>query len=435
MSLQETTMSLRIDNIHPVQDGVPAPQATSILVREDCIVALGQDAVHAVAERVLDGGGQWLLPGLIDLNCHLGEPGPDRRGTIATETRAAARGGFTSLCAVPETSLINDSSAVTHLILDAAAQRGVVRILPIGALTRGLAGEHLSDMVGLTKAGCVALGNGSRPLRDARVLRRCMAYAHTFGITLFVQPENAVLAADGCAHDGIMAARLGLPGIPAEAETAAVSELLLLAEDTGVRLHLSQLSCARSVALLRQAQQQGQAVSADVAMHHLVYTDAMIEDYDGRFHCRPPLREDADRQALREAVAEGVISAICSQHRPQDAAAKLAPFAATETGLSGLETTLSLGLRLVQQKVLSQQRLFAALTSGPAAVLDRPAPVIAVGAPADLCLLQPQATWTVTAQSLLSTGKHAPALGEALPGVVTLTLVGGQIAYQAGTSL
>ncbi|TVP55699.1 MAG: dihydroorotase [Halomonadaceae bacterium] len=421
---------LRIDQIHPLQDGQPAKQATSVLIANGQIVAMGAQAINATADQVIDGAGQWLLPGLIDLNCHLGEPGPDRRGTIATETLAAAKGGFTQVCAVPETSPVNDSGAVTHLILDLAAQQGQVRVLPVGALTRGLAGEMLSDMVGLMGAGCIALGNGGRALRDARVLRRCMAYAHTFGFTLFIQPENAVLAADGCAHDGALAARMGLPGIPAVAETTAVSEMLLLAEETGVRLHLGQLSCARSVQLVRAAKARGLAVTADVAMHHLVYTDQVITGFDGRFHVRPPIREESDRKALLAGVEEGTIDAICSQHRPQDQAAKQAPFAATEAGLSGLETTLSLGLRLVAQGQLSQGALLRALIPGPAAVLGQPLPQLAVGLPADAVLLRPDGQWTVSPQTLLSTGKQAPAMGETLPGVVSLTMVAGQIVYQ-----
>ena len=422
---------LRIENIRPVQHGEPSQALTSVLVADGQIALIGDQARHGEADQVIDGGGQWLLPGLIDLNCHLGEPGPDRRGTIATETLAAARGGFTRVCAVPETSPVNDSSAVTHLIRDLAAQSGRVHVLPVGAMTRGLGGEHLSDMVGLSSAGCVALGNGGRPLRDARVLRRCMAYAHTFGIRLFVQPENAVLAADGCAHDGALAARMGLPGIPAVAETTAVSELLLLAEETGVRLHLGPLSCARSVALVRAAKAQGLAVTADVTMHHLGYTDQVITGFDGRYPVRPPLREESDRQALLRGVEDGVIDAICSQHRPQDHAAKQAPFAATEAGLSTLETTLSLGLQLVAQGQLSRTALLRGLCQGPAEVLSEPVPELAAGRVADLFLLDAQAQWAVSEETLLSTGKQAPALGERLPGVVSMTMVGGQIVYRA----
>jgi len=424
-------MSTRIDNVYPwLPEGRLSEQPVSVLIENGLIRALGDEAAGASATEIVDGNGQWLLPGLIDLNCHLGEPGPDRRGTIATETRAAAKGGFTTVCAVPDSSPINDSGAVTHLILDLAARQGAVRVLPVGAMTRGLEGDRLSDMAGLTSAGCVALSNSGHPVRDACIMRRCMAYAHTFGITLFVQPENPVLAADGCAHEGAVASRLGLPGIPAVAETTAVSELLLLAEETGVRLHLSQLTCARSVNLVRQAREQGLPVTADVAIHHLVYTDAVIAGYEGRFHCRPPLREESDRAALRAAVEEGAITAVCSQHRPQDGAAKQAPFADTEAGLSTLETTLSLGLELVQDGVLSMPALIRSLTAGPAAVLGQQAPVIAAGATADLCLLQADRSWTVTADSLISAGKHAPALGESLPGVVTLTLVNGEVVWR-----
>ena len=294
-----------------------------------------------------------------------------RKGNIASETRAAAHGGFTTVCASPETSPVNDSGAVTNLILDSVASRGVVRVLPIGAITRGLDGDMLSDMAGLKAAGCVAVGNGSRGVRNARILRRCMAYAQTFGLTVMFSPENTALAADGYAHDGQVTTRLGLLGIPEVAETAAVMEMLLLAEETGVRLHLSQLSCARSVEMLAQARDRGVKVTADVAMHQLVFTESALAGFDSRFHVRPPLRGEADRQALVAGVRDGVIDAIVSQHQPHDSAAKQAPLPATEPGLSSIESVLSLGLELVQNHELELPDLLRALTAGPAAVLGR----------------------------------------------------------------
>lgn len=421
-------MSLRIDNIRVVRNGEPDSATCSVLVDEGRLVACGENL--AGGDETLDGEGQWLLPGLIDLNCHLREPGPDRKGSIASETRAAARGGFTTVCAMPDTSPVNDSGAVTNLVRDLAASTGVVRVLPVGAMTRGLTGEQLSDMAGLSAAGCVALGNGGAVTANSRVLRRCMAYAHTFGLTLFIQPENAALSAEGCAHDGVLAARLGLPGIPVVAETTAVSELLLLAEETGVRLHLGPLSCGRSLELLETARQRGLAVTAEVAMHHLVHTDACIDGYDGTFHCCPPLRGESDRKALLAGVESGLIDGISSQHRPEDGAAKQAPFPETAPGLSTVESVLSLGLRLVQRGELSRQRLLNALTSGPAEVLGITPPSIESGQPADFCLLRPDDSWHVTPQTLLSAGKHAPALHEDLPGVVTRTFVEGICVYQ-----
>ncbi|HDZ37461.1 MAG TPA: dihydroorotase, partial [Marinobacter sp.] len=251
--------------------GSEAPNI-ALMIRNGRIAALGEAAEQAEADQTFDAHGCVIAPGFVDLYCNLREPGNGQKGNMASETRAAARGGFTTVCTSPETSPVNDSRAVTHLIREAAAISSAIRVLPVGAITRGLEGDMLSDMAGLIAAGCVAVGNGSRGVRNARVLRRCMAYAQTFGLTVMFRPENQSLAADGYAHDGLVTSRLGLLGIPEVAETASVMEMLLLAEETGVKLHLSQLSCGRSVEMIADARRRGIAVTADVAMHQLVFT-------------------------------------------------------------------------------------------------------------------------------------------------------------------
>lgn len=401
---------------------------TTVLVRDGYIAALGDAAGRESADNEFDATGCIVAPGFVDLCCNLREPGNGQKGNIASESLAAAHGGFTTLCASPETSPVNDSAAVTNLILDVAAKRSGVRILPIGAITRGLEGDLLSDMAGLATAGCVALGNGARPVKNARVLRRCMAYAQTFGLTVMFSPENRALAADGYAHDGLVASRLGLLGIPEVAETAAVVEMLLLAEETGVRLHLSQLSCARSVEMLADARKRGIAVTADVAMHQLLFTEEALSGFDSRYHVRPPLRSERDRQALLAGVRDGVIDAITSQHQPHDSAAKQAPMAATEPGLSTIESTLSMGLLLVERGELGSADLIRALATGPAAVLGRSAE-LREGAVADLCVFDPKARWRPNETNLCSVGRHVPLPGQDFPGVVRLTLRDGQQAW------
>lgn len=407
-------------------------EEVTVVIRDGRIVDLAAPGSLPEAEQTIDVSGCLISPGFVDLCCNLREPGNGQKGNIASESRAAAHGGFTTLCASPETSPVNDSGAVTNLILDAAARRSPVRVLPVGAITRGLEGELLSDMAGLSGAGCVAMSNGSRPVSNARVLRRCMAYAQTFGLTVMFSPENRALAADGYAHDGLVASRLGLLGIPEVAETAAVMEMLLLAEETGVRLHLSQLSCGRSVEMLKQARERGIAVTADVAMHQLLFTDDALSGFDSRYHVRPPLRSESDRQALLAGVREGVIDAITSQHQPHDSAAKQAPLAATEPGLSTIETTLSMGLLLVERGELSQQQLLKALTEGPASVIGRGA-IIEPGAPADLCVFDPGAVWTPSASNICSVGLHLPFRSKSLPGTVRLTLCDGLPAWTSET--
>lgn len=405
----------------------------ALLIREGLIAATGKAASQADADETLSADGCIIAPGFIDLCCNLREPGNGQKGNIASETSAAAHGGFTTVCASPETSPVNDSSAVTHLIMDLAATRSLIRVLPIGAITRGLEGDMLSDMAGLAAAGCVAVGNGSKGVRNARILRRCMAYARTFGLTVMFSPENQALAADGYAHDGLIASRLGLLGIPEVAETAAVMEMILLAEETGVRLHLSQLSCARSVHMLAQARERGVAVTADVAMHQLAFTDEALAGFDSRFHVRPPLRSEQDRKALVAGVRDGVIDAIVSQHQPHDTAAKQAPVAATTPGLSSVESVLSLGLELVNQGELTLGRLVQALTAGPASVIGSHAS-LAEGEIADLCVFDPNAHWVPGPDSLVSTGQHAPVIDRQLPGVVRFTLAAGRIAWQHSAS-
>lgn len=422
--------SLRITGGRLFQPGSGLIDNPGLLILDGRIAALGEAAVAGAADQILDASGCVVSPGFIDLCCNLREPGNGQKGNIASETLAAAHGGFTTVCASPETSPVNDSGAVTHLIREAAASRGAVRVLPVGAVTRGLDGDMLSDMAGLKNAGCVALGNGSRGVRNARILRRCMAYAQTFGLTVMFSPENQALAADGYAHDGQVATRLGLLGIPEVAETAAVMEMLLLAEETGVRLHLSQLSCGRSVDMVSDARARGVQVTADVAMHQLAFTEDTLAGFDSRFHVRPPLRSEADRLALLDGVEEGVIDAIVSQHQPHDSAAKQAPLPATEPGLSSIESVLSLGLERVQAGELSYARLLAALTIGPASVLGQSL-TLAEGAVADLCVFDDQATWQPSARTLVSAGAHAPVLNRPLPGLMRWTLVDGRLVWPA----
>lgn len=425
MTTQSET--IRIRNGRRMRGGEPVAPA-SLLIRDGKIAALGTDADEGQVDREIDATGCIVAPGFVDLCCNLREPGNGQKGNIYSETRAAAHGGYTTVCASPQTSPVNDSGAVTHLIKDVSSARSPIRVLPVGALTKGLEGELLSDMAGLTTAGCVALGNGIFPIRNARILRRCMAYARTFGITLMLSPENQALAADGYAHDGLVASRLGLLGIPEVAETAALMEMLLLAEETGVRLHLSQLSCARSVAMVADAQARGVAVTADVAMHQLLFTEDALAGFDSRFHVRPPLRTEADRQGLLAGVRDGVIGAIVSQHQPHDSAAKQAPIGATEPGLSTIESVLSLGLQLVAEGELTLPVLIDRLAVGPARILGRQA-AVDVGATADLCLFDPAATWVADSNSIQSVGKHVPVRGQALPGVVRHTLCEGRLAW------
>ena len=381
-------------------------------------------------DRIIDARNLIVSPGFIDLSARLGEPGFAQKGTIHSETAAAAKGGVTFLCCPPDSRPVVDSPAVVKLICDRSHQAGFCQVNPIAALTQGLEGEQLSAMAALQEAGCVAVSNSWLPIKNNQILRRCMEYAATFGLSLFVNAQDASLAAGGCAHEGLVATRLGLPAIPESAETIAIMTHLLLAEQTGVRLHFSQISAGKSAQLIAQAQRQGLAVSADVAIHQLLLSEQNIDHYNALSHCQPPLRSLRDQDELRQALADGTVQALCSDHRPHEHAAKSEPFAETAPGISSLETLLPLTLKLVECGVLSLNTALQRLTQGPAQVLGLPCAGISVGATADLTVFSPTESWEINADTLISAGKNTPFLGETVAGKVKLTLLMGRVVYE-----
>ncbi|MCP5163241.1 MAG: dihydroorotase [Hahellaceae bacterium] len=381
-------------------------------------------------DDVIDAQGGIVSPGFIDLYTRLCEPGDEYKGSIATETAAAVRGGFTHVCCPPDTLPVNDTAAVTHLITDLAKRAGNAKVLPIGALTQGLKGEQLSELYTLKEAGCVAVSNGVAPLRNFKVLRRCMEYAATHNVTIFARPEDASLAADGCIHEGQLSARLGLVGIPEIAEVLSVSQWILLAEETGVRLHLSQLSCARALQLVEQARRRGVKLTCDVAIHNLVLTESVVDGFDSRFHVRPPLRTEQDRQALLAGVNEGVIDAICSQHLPHEEAAVNVPFAESSPGIAGVETLLPLVNLLVGRGELILEKALTALTEGPARVLGMTTGSLCKGASADLTIFTQQGETCIDVKTKGTQGVNNPWFGFPLPGQVLATLVDGRLSFR-----
>lgn len=381
------------------------------------------------ADHSIDAQGLIAAPGLVDLSVALREPGFSRKGSIASETLAAAAGGVTSLCCPPLTRPVLDTPAVTELILDRAREAGHAKVYPVGALSKGLAGEQLAELVALRDAGCVAFGNGLANFANNRVLCRALEYAATFNLTVIFHSQDADLAADGLAHEGATASFLGLAGIPESAETVALSRNLLLVEQSGVRAHFSQLSSARGAEMIAAAQARGLPVSADVALYQLLLTDDALREFSSLYHVQPPLRTRRDRDGLRDAVRSGVIQAIASHHQPHEADAKLAPFGATEPGISSVELLLPLALRLVEEGLLDLPTLLARLSSGPASALRLPAGRLAVGAPADLVLFDTKGQ-TLAGEQWFSKGRNCPFLGEQLPGKVRYTLVDGHISYR-----
>lgn len=395
------------------------------------VVALGADASGLSGNQQIDATGCVVCPGLVDLHAHLREPGFEHKGTLLSELRAAVKGGITTVCALPDTDPVADSPAVAQLVLDRARLANAARVLPFGALTVGLNGEALSEMYALKQVGCVGVYQASGGLRDAQILRRAMEYAATHDLLVVLKPEDLALRDGGCVHDGQVSARLGLPGIPAAAETVALGQILALVAQYKVRVHLTQLSTRQSIDFLRHAREHELPVSSDVCAHQLLLNEQHVGDFDSLYHVDPPLRSESDQLGLQAGVAEGAIDAISSGHSPHELEAKQEAFPASAAGLSSFETLLSLVLQLVERNTLSLSDAIARLTAVPAAILGRPVGRLAVGDQADVCIFDLNQQWTVSPDCWLSQGRNTPFMGQRLTGWVRYTLVNGRVVYEA----
>ncbi|HRC71254.1 MAG TPA: dihydroorotase [Candidatus Competibacter sp.] len=401
---------------------------TDLFIAGGRIAGVGRAPDGFTAERVIDARERIVCPGLIDLCARLREPGQEHKATIASEARAAAAAGITTLVCPPDTDPVIDEPAVVELIRRRAEAAGQARVLTLGALTYRLRGERLAEMAALQDAGCVGVSDGGRPIANTLVLRRALEYAATFGLTVFLTPLDAWLG-HGLAHEGQVATRMGLSGIPTAAETGTLARDLELIRDIGVRVHFCRLSSARSVELVARARAEGLPVTADVAVHHLHLTEVDLAGFDSHCHVRPPLRGARDRDALRDGLAKGVLDALCSDHQPHEPDAKQAPFGDTEPGISGLDTLLGLSVRLARDETLSLPVVVERLTCGPARILGIDSGHLGTGATADLCIFDPDTDWRVAPDTLHSRGQNSPFLGWELPGRVSHTLLEGRVVY------
>ncbi len=397
----------------------------------------------AADASVIDAKGLIACPGFIDLYARLREPGASRKGTIESESKAALKAGFTTVFCSPNTNPVIDSTATVELIKQKAMAAQGVRVAPIAALSAGLEGERLSEMATLKRAGCMLLGHSDKPIEDTGVLLSAMEYASSFNIPISFRAVDAAIAGNGCAHAGSVATRLGLPGIPVAAETVAIARLIELCKSTQCRLHLSRLSSARAVELVRDAKQQGLSISADVGIHHLYFTHEQIDGFNAHFHSAVPFRTLEDREALRIAVREGTIDSICSDHAPHDNDAKLAPFPSSAPGLSAFDAFAPLLMGLPDLLNMSLIDIIARVTSGPARVVadeERRSGEYSLnpGQAADLILIDPAAPADLDAQTLLSQGRNSPLIGLAsmldctgedvpLKGQVHYSIIGGAV--------
>ena len=392
------------------------------------------------AEQTIDAKGCIVAPGLVDLQVRLREPGYEHEGMLDSELSAAVAGGVTSLVCPPDTDPVLDEPGLIEMLKFRAEKLHRARVFPLGALTRGLKGEVLTEMSDLTDAGCVGFSQAEVPLENTQVLQRALQYAATFGYTVWLRPQEVHLG-KGVASSGPLATRLGLSGVPVAAETIALHTIFALMRSTKARVHLCRISSAEGVALVRAAKQEGLAVTADVSINSLHLSDHDIGYFDSRARVTPVLRQQRDRDALRSALADGTIDALVSDHTPVDVDAKALPFAEAEPGATGLELLLSLSLKWAQDSQVSLLRALDVLTAQPAHVLGKIAGhsdslgQLRVGGVADVVVFDPEAQWHVTPDALRSQGKHTPfafdMTGMALPARVKATLVAGRVAYQA----
>jgi dihydroorotase len=402
-----------------------------VLIDGSSIAAVGSGLSPAAVDLTIDASGLVVVPGLIDMHVHLREPGYEAKETIATGVRAAVRGGFTTVCAMPNTDPVNDGPATTAWIIAQAKRAGLARVLPIAAITKGSRGQELVDMAACVGAGAVAFSDDGRPVASDDIMRRALAGAAAAGSLVIDHCEDKTLAADGVVHDGAAAARLGLPGIPSASEDVIVARDIALAEELGVRVHIAHLTTAGGVAAVRAAKRRGVRVSAEATPHHLFLTDEDIRTPDANFKMNPPLRSAADGAALVQGLRTGVVDAVATDHAPHTEAEKARGFREAPFGIVGLETAVSLVLdRLVRTGVMPLARFVEALSTGPARLLGlRTKGRVAAGADADLTLLDLERDVTVDKTRFESKGRNTPFDGWALKGGPVMTIVGGRVAY------
>ena len=429
-------MKILIQNGRVIDPASGLDQTCDIAIAAGRIVGVNRVQPDFAPQRSIDATGCIVLPGLVDLAARLREPGYEHEGMLESEMAAAVAGGVTSLVCPPDTDPVLDEPGLVEMLKFRAEKLHQTRLFPLGALTRGLAGEVLTEMAELTESGCVGFGQAEVPLASTQVLQRALHYAATFGYTVWLRPQELHLG-KGVAASGSLATRLGLSGVPVAAETIALHTIFELLRATEAHVHLCRLSSAAGVALVRQARAEGLNVTCDVSINSLYLTDTDIGFFDSRARLTPPLRQQRDRDALQAGLRDGTIDALVSDHNPVDEDAKTLPFAEAEPGATGLELLLSLAFKWSQDSGAPLARALAVVTSEPARVLGSALGTLQAsvgqlveGGVGDVCIFDPRDHWVVQAEALRSQGKHTPFSGYELPGRVRCTLVGGQVAFE-----
>ena len=418
---------------HVIDPANNVSAALDVLIEGGKIAAVGE-GLSADGARVIDAAGRVVAPGFIDLHCHLRDPGLEYKEDIVSGTRAAARGGFTGVCCMPNTKPVNDSAAVTRYIIEKAETKGSgVHVYPVGAVSKGLEGVEMAEIGRMREAGIVAISDDGRPVTNSNLMRLAMQYADHFGIFIMSHSEDRNLVGDGVMNEGYMSTRLGLPGITRAAEEVMVARDILVAEAEGKRIHLCHLSTRGGVQLVREAKARGVRVTAETTPHYIGATDAWVEGYDSRCRVNPPLREEEDRLACIQGLVDGTLDAIATDHAPHHEDEKRVEFHIAASGISGFETAFCVSYtELVKKGYITLERLIALMSAQPAKLLGVPGGELSVGAPADVVILDPEREVTVDASRFKSKGKNTPFDGRTYYGAVCATLVGGRVIDEEG---
>ena len=423
-------MKIHIKNGHLIDPKNKLDAKLDLFIAAGKVIGTGEAPDGFIANQTIDATGLMVTPGFVDLSARLREPGAQYKATLKSELQAAAAGGVTSLACPPDTTPVLDEPGLVEMLKHRAKLLNLANIYPLGALTQQLEGKLLTEMHALTEAGCVGFSQADMAVTDTQVLWRAFEYAATFGYTLFLRAEDYYLARNGVAHDGEVASRLGLKGIPAAAEGLAIASILRIAQQTNTRIHLCRISTAEGVALIRSAKKQGAHVTADVSAQHCHLTEHDIAYFNAHANLKPPLRATRDKAALCQGLKDGTLDAICSDHTPVDDDAKLLPFAEAEAGATGLELLLPLTLKWAADNKVSIAEAIAKITSHPASILGISGGDLSVNANADIAIFNPTTEWKVEAKQLQSEGKNTPFLGVNMLGKVQYTLLNGQISFQ-----
>jgi dihydroorotase len=405
-----------------------------VLIEDGRIAAVGPPRSPrdtAPPDRVLDARGKVVCPGFVDLHVHLREPGREDKETIATGTRAAARGGFTSVCCMPNTHPVNDNQSVTEFILDRAKREGSVNVFPVGAITKGQQGEELAEIGELVRAGCVAISDDGKPVMNAEIMRRALEYAGMFGIPVVQHAEDLHLTGKGVMHEGLVSTELGMRGIPAASEAVIVARDLLLAELAGSHYHVAHITTAEAVQLVRDAKAKGLKVTCEVCPHHFALSDDAVRSFSTNAKMSPPLRSTRHVEAIKAALRDGTIDAIATDHAPHTLQEKEQEFDYAPNGIIGLETAFGLTVTmLVEAEILTLGRAIARLTCEPARVFNLPKGTLSVGADADVTIVDPIREWVVDVKRFASKSRNSPFHGWKLRGEVLATIVGGKVVWE-----